>query len=109
LKNSPKKVCGRSQTRFFIVFKAPSPLLAFYIHQILELCDLNYQYCRSKFSSRERFENRSARIAVVKRYCHSPCIEIPGVNEKPIAEMATIFKGRLIWSEDLIEIPLGTS
>jgi hypothetical protein len=28
-------------------------LLAFLIHQILELCDLNYQYCRSRFSSRQ--------------------------------------------------------
>ena len=28
-------------------------LLAFYIHQILELCDSGYQYCRSKFSSRK--------------------------------------------------------
>ena len=30
-------------------------------------------------------------------------------NEKPIAEMAAIFKGRLIWGEDLMEIPLGSS
>jgi hypothetical protein len=33
---------------------------------------------------------------IVKRYRHSPCIEIPGVNEKPFAEMVAIFKGRLI-------------
>jgi hypothetical protein len=32
-------------------------VLAFYIHQILELCDLGYQYCRSKFSSRKEFWN----------------------------------------------------
>jgi hypothetical protein len=32
-------------------------LLAFSIHQILELCDRGYQYCRSKFSSRKEFWN----------------------------------------------------
>lgn len=32
-------------------------LLAFAIHQILELCDLNYQYCRSRFSSRQEYWN----------------------------------------------------
>ena len=32
-------------------------VLAFYIHQILELCDSGYQYCRSKFSSRKEFWN----------------------------------------------------
>lgn len=32
-------------------------LLAFFIHQILELCDRGYQYCRSKFSSRKEFWN----------------------------------------------------
>ena len=32
-------------------------MLAFYIHQILELCDLGYQYCRSKFSSRKEYWN----------------------------------------------------
>jgi len=32
-------------------------MLAFYIHQILELCDSGYQYCRSKFSSRQEFWN----------------------------------------------------
>jgi len=36
-------------------------------------------------------------------------MEIPRVNEKLIAEMAAIFKGRLIWSEGLMEIPLGIS
>jgi hypothetical protein len=30
-------------------------LLAFFIHQILELCDRGYQYCRSKFSSRKEY------------------------------------------------------
>jgi hypothetical protein len=32
-------------------------LLAFFIHQILELCDLSYQYCRSRFSSRQEYWN----------------------------------------------------
>lgn len=32
-------------------------LLAFFIHQILELCDTGYQYCRSKFSSRKEYWN----------------------------------------------------
>jgi len=32
-------------------------VLAFYIHQILELCDSGYRYCRSKFSSRKEFWN----------------------------------------------------
>ena len=32
-------------------------LLAFFIHQILELCDLNYQFCRSRFSSRHEYWN----------------------------------------------------
>jgi hypothetical protein len=32
-------------------------LLAFAIHQILELCDRGYQYCRSKFSSRKEYWN----------------------------------------------------
>jgi len=32
-------------------------LLAFYIHQILELADLQYQKCRSKFSSRIEYWN----------------------------------------------------
>jgi hypothetical protein len=32
-------------------------VLAFYIHQILELCDSAYQYCRSKFSSRKEYWN----------------------------------------------------
>ena len=32
-------------------------LLAFFIHQILDLCDRGYQYCRSKFSSRKEFWN----------------------------------------------------
>ena len=32
-------------------------LLAFFIHQILELCDRGYQYCRSKFSSRQEYWN----------------------------------------------------
>jgi len=38
-------------------------LLAFYIHQILSLCDLSYQYCRSKFSSRQEYWN-NLRVAI---------------------------------------------
>jgi hypothetical protein len=38
-------------------------LLAFYIHQILELCDLSYQYCRSRFSSRHEYWNH-LRVAI---------------------------------------------
>jgi hypothetical protein len=33
-------------------------LLAFYIHQILALCDPSYQRCRKKFSSRREFWNQ---------------------------------------------------
>jgi hypothetical protein len=32
-------------------------LMAFFIHQILELCDKGYQHCRSKFSSRKEYWN----------------------------------------------------
>lgn len=32
-------------------------LIAFFIHQILELCDPGYQYCRSKFSARKEYWN----------------------------------------------------
>lgn len=32
-------------------------LLAFFIHQVLQLCDSGYQYCRSKFSSRQEYWN----------------------------------------------------
>jgi hypothetical protein len=48
-------------------------LLAFYIHQILELCDKGYQYCRSKFSSRKEYWNilRAAiRIMLFSDYEH---------------------------------------
>lgn len=38
-------------------------LLAFFIHQVLELCDSSYQYCRSKFSSRREYWN-NLRIAI---------------------------------------------
>jgi len=38
-------------------------LLAFSIHQILELCDRGYQYCRSKFSSRKEYWN-NLRVAI---------------------------------------------
>lgn len=48
-------------------------LLAFYIHQILELCDSGYQYCRSKFSSRQEYWNNlraAIRIMLFKDYEH---------------------------------------
>jgi hypothetical protein len=38
-------------------------LLAFYIHQILELSDKGYQYCRFKFSSRKEYWN-NLRVAI---------------------------------------------
>ena len=38
-------------------------LLAFFIHQILELCDPGYQYCRSRFSSRNEYWN-NLRVAI---------------------------------------------
>jgi hypothetical protein len=34
-------------------------------------------------------------------------MEISRVNEKLITEMAAICNGRLIWNENLMEIPLG--
>jgi hypothetical protein len=41
-------------------------LLAFFIHQILELCDSGYQYCRSKFSSRQEYwDNLRAAIRIM--------------------------------------------
>jgi hypothetical protein len=48
-------------------------LLAFSIHQILELCDSGYQYCRSKFSSRKEYWNnlRSAiRLMLFRDFDH---------------------------------------
>lgn len=48
-------------------------LLAFYIHQIMELCDKGYQHCRSKFSSRKEYWNnlRSAiRIMLFRDFDH---------------------------------------
>ena len=48
-------------------------LLAFYVHQILELCDRGYQYCRSKFSSRKEYWNnlRSViRIMLFRNFEH---------------------------------------
>ncbi len=33
-------------------------LLAFFVHQILDLCDLSYKQCRTKFSSRKEFWNQ---------------------------------------------------
>jgi len=48
-------------------------VLAFFIHQILELCDRGYQYCRSKFSSRKEFWNNlraAIRIMLFSDYEH---------------------------------------
>jgi hypothetical protein len=48
-------------------------LLAFYIHQILELCDRGYQYCRSKFSSRKEYWNNlraAIRIMLFRDFDH---------------------------------------
>jgi hypothetical protein len=48
-------------------------VLAFCIHQILELCDAGYQYCRSKFSSRQEYWNNlraAIRIMLFVDYEH---------------------------------------
>ena len=48
-------------------------LLAFFIHQILQLCDNGYQYCRSKFSSRMEYWNNlraAIRIMLFRDYEH---------------------------------------
>ena len=48
-------------------------LLAFFIHQILELCDRGYQYCRSKFSSRKEYWNNlraAIRLMLFRNFEH---------------------------------------
>jgi len=48
-------------------------LLAFFIHQILELCDHHYQRCRSKFSARKEFWNQlkyTIRILLFRDFYH---------------------------------------
>lgn len=48
-------------------------LLAFFIHQILELCDLPYQRCRTKFSSRKEYWNQlrcTFRIILFRDFYH---------------------------------------
>jgi len=48
-------------------------LLAFFIHQILELCDRGYQHCRSKFSSRKECWNNlrgAIRIMLFRDFDH---------------------------------------
>jgi hypothetical protein len=48
-------------------------LLAFYVHQILELCDLSYQRCRRKFTSRKEYWNQlrcTFRIILFRDYYH---------------------------------------
>ncbi|MDP2644391.1 MAG: hypothetical protein Q8P24_05590 [Desulfobacterales bacterium] len=62
-------------------------LLAFYVHQILELCDLSYQRCRGKFSSRKEYWNQlrcTLRIILFRDLYHlldyifeSPMIRAP--------------------------------
>lgn len=63
-------------------------VLAFFIHQILELCDRGYQYCRSKYSSRKEYWNglrATIRLMVFRDYEHllryvadPPEIDAPG-------------------------------
>ncbi len=48
-------------------------LLAFFVHQILDLCDRHYQRCRSKFSSRKEFWNvlkYSIRLILFRDFYH---------------------------------------
>ena len=48
-------------------------LLAFFVHQILELCDQSYQSCRAKFSAREEFWNQlkyTIRILLFRDFYH---------------------------------------
>ena len=48
-------------------------LLAFFVHQILELCDLSYQRCRGKFSARREFWNQlryALRLILFRDYYH---------------------------------------
>jgi hypothetical protein len=48
-------------------------LLAFLVHQILELCDLSYQQCRAKFSSRKEYWNQlrcTFRIILFRDFYH---------------------------------------
>ena len=33
-------------------------------------------------------------------------MDVPGVKERLIAEMREIYKGNLIWGEDLMQVPL---
>lgn len=35
-------------------------------------------------------------------------LDVPGVREKILYEVQNVFKGNVIWGEDLMEIPLGT-
>jgi len=48
-------------------------LLAFFVHQILELCDPSYQRCRTKFSSRKEYWNQlrcTFRIILFRNFYH---------------------------------------
>ncbi|MFP4453485.1 MAG: hypothetical protein ACLFPI_08960 [Desulfobacterales bacterium] len=48
-------------------------LLAFFVHQILDLCDRHYQRCRSRFSFRKEFWNvlkYSIRLILFRDFYH---------------------------------------
>jgi hypothetical protein len=48
-------------------------LLAFFVHEILQLCDLSYQRCRTKYSSRKEFWNQlrcTFRIILFRDFYH---------------------------------------
>jgi ribonuclease Z len=34
-------------------------------------------------------------------------MDVPGVRERVLIEMARVYPGNLIWGEDLLEVPLG--
>jgi len=34
-------------------------------------------------------------------------MDVPGIRERLISEMKEVYKGNLIWGEDLMEIPLA--
>ena len=48
---------GHGQQNLSMIFFLLN-LLAFFVHQILELTDLHYQKCRAKFSARKEFWNQ---------------------------------------------------
>ena len=50
-----------------------------------------------------------ARVKTLVTSHHGPAIDADGVRERVIADIAAIYKGRLIWGEDLMTfaIPEG--